>query len=121
MRATNSVATRRRRKKVLKRASGYWGHRHIGYKVARQSVFKADSYAYRDRKNRKRDFRRLWITRLSAAFKQFDLTYSKGIYYLKKANISMNRKALSELAINNPEVFSKIINEQVKPLIPEGT
>ncbi|AHC40001.1 50S ribosomal protein L20 [Mycoplasma ovis str. Michigan] len=109
MRAINGVSTRKRRKKVLKRASGYWGHRHIGYKVARQAVFKADQYAYRDRKNRKRDFRRLWITRLNGAFRELGLTYSKAINLIQKAGFVLNRKVLSEMAINNPEEFKKIV------------
>ncbi|CCE66925.1 50S ribosomal protein L20 [Candidatus Mycoplasma haematominutum] len=114
MRATNSVATRKRRKKVLNRAEGYWGHRHKGYKVARQSVFKADQYAYRDRKNRKRDFRRLWIIRLNAAFRELDLSYSKAINCLKKSNINLNRKVLSELAIHHPSQFKTVVLSAVK-------
>lgn len=110
MRATNSVTTRRRRKKILKRAEGYWGHRHIGYRVARQSIFKADQYAYRDRRNKKREYRRLWILRLNAAFRGAGITYSQGINALKKANIKLNRKVLSELAITNPEQFKKLIS-----------
>ncbi|RAO95357.1 50S ribosomal protein L20 [Mycoplasma wenyonii] len=114
MRAINSVSTRNRRKKVLARASGYWGHRHAGYKVAQQSVFKADQYAYRDRKNRKRDFRRLWITRLNAAFRELGLTYSKAINLLQKSGFVLNRKVLSELAIHNPNEFKKIVDTSVK-------
>ncbi|AFN65309.1 50S ribosomal protein L20 [Mycoplasma wenyonii str. Massachusetts] len=114
MRSINSVSTRNRRKKVLKRASGYWGHRHAGYKVARQAVFKADQYAYRDRKNRKRDFRRLWITRLNAAFRELGLTYSKAIYLIQKSGYVLNRKVLSELAIHNPEEFKKIVESCLK-------
>ncbi|ADX98251.1 50S ribosomal protein L20 [Mycoplasma suis] len=110
MRATNSVSTRKRRKKVLKRAEGYWGHRRIGYRVARQSVFKADQYAYRDRKNKKREYRRLWISRLNSAFRELGLTYSKGMNALKRANITLNRKVLSEMAISNPEQFKKIVS-----------
>ncbi|MEM2174337.1 MAG: 50S ribosomal protein L20 [Candidatus Micrarchaeia archaeon] len=101
--------TRKRRKKWLKYAKGYWGGKHRLYKSARLQVMKAWLSAYRERKRKKRVFRRLWIIRLNAALKPYGINYSKFIHGLKLANISLNRKVLSEMAINTPEEFEKIV------------
>ena len=108
-RVKNSVATRARRKKVLKRAEGYFGSKHRLYKTAHEQVMHSDRYAYRDRKQTKRNFRKLWITRINAACRANDIVYSKFINGLKKAEISINRKMLSELAIFAPEEFTKLV------------
>lgn len=102
-------STRKRRKKWLKYAKGYWGGKHRLYKTARLQVMKAWLSAYRERKRKKRVFRRLWITRLNAALRPYEINYSKFINGLKRANISLNRKVLSEMAINHPEEFERIV------------
>ncbi|MBR2055727.1 MAG: 50S ribosomal protein L20 [Mycoplasmataceae bacterium] len=113
MRVKGGIVTRRRRKKWLKLAKGYWGHKSIGFKVAKQQVVKSWTYAFRDRKQVKRNFRKLWIARINAAVREEGLTYSKFMNGIKKSNIDINRKMLSELAINNKEIFNSIV-EQVK-------
>lgn len=113
MRVKGGTVTRQRRKKWLKLAKGYWGHKSIGFKVAKQAVVKSWTYAFRDRKQLKRDFRKLWIARINAAARQQDISYSKLINGLKRLDIKINRKMLSELAIHQPEVFTSIV-EQVK-------
>lgn len=109
MRTRGGIVTRRRRAKWIKLAKGYWGHKSIGYKVAKQAVVKSWTYAFRDRKQVKREFRKLWIARINAASRANGVTYSRLIEGLKKANININRKMLSELAINYPESFAKIV------------
>ncbi len=109
-RAKNTVQSRRRRKKILKLAKGYRGGRSKLLKTAKESVMQAMLYAYRDRKARKREFRRLWIIRINAAVRAYGLSYSVFIKKLKTANIQINRKMLAELAVNNPEDFKKIVN-----------
>ncbi|WP_029906051.1 50S ribosomal protein L20 [Mycoplasmopsis opalescens] len=109
MRVKGGTVTRARRKKWLKLAKGYFGHKSIGYKVAKQAVVKSWTYAFRDRKQVKRDFRKLWIARINAAVRPEGLSYSRFINGLKKANITINRKMLSELAINEPKVFANLI------------
>lgn len=116
MRVKGGIVTRRRRKKWLKLAKGYWGHKSIGFKVAKQQVVKSWTYAFRDRKQVKRNFRKLWIARINAAVRTNGLTYSRFISGLKKSNIEINRKMLSELAIQNPDVFQKIVNQVQKSL-----
>ena len=111
MRVKTGPVTRQRRKRMLKLAKGYWGHKSIGFKVAKQQVAKSLVYAFRDRKQVKRDFRKLWITRINAAVRPHGISYSKFMNGLKKANIQINRKMLSELAIHQPEAFELIINE----------
>ena len=111
MRVKTGPITRRRRKKWLKLAKGYWGHKSIGFKVAKQAVMKSWKYAFRDRRRIKREFRKLWISRINAAVRQQGLTYSKFIDGLKKQNILINRKMLSELAIHNPDIFKDLVNE----------
>lgn len=114
MRVKGGVVTRQRRKKWLKLAKGYWGHKSIGFKVAKQQVVKGWTYAFRDRKQVKRNFRKLWIARINAAVRPEGITYSRFINGLKKANIEINRKMLSELAIHNQDVFKKIVAEAKK-------
>jgi len=105
-----------RRKKILDRAKGFWGAKRKNYRSAKEAVEKALTYAYRDRRNRKRDFRQLWNIRINAAVREFDLSYSKFMNGLKKANVKINRKMLANLAATEPETF-KIIVEKVKPLV----
>ncbi|MBZ4195304.1 50S ribosomal protein L20 [Mycoplasma tauri] len=109
MRVKGGTVTRARRKKWLKLAKGYWGHKSVGYKVAKQAVVKSWTYGFRDRKQVKRDYRKLWIARINAATREEGVSYSRFIEGLKKANITINRKMLSELAINEPKVFSELV------------
>lgn len=109
-RVKGGTVTRARRKKVLKRAKGYFGSKHRLYKTAQEQLFHSGEYAYRDRKKNKSNFRKLWITRINAACRMNDISYSKFIDGLNKANIEINRKMLSELAIAAPEEFTKIVN-----------
>ena len=110
-RSSNSVASRKRRKKILKKAKGYFGRRKNVYTIAKNAVEKGLSYAYRDRKNKKRVFRSLWITRINAAARQHGLSYSELINKLKTKGVEINRKVLADLAMNEPEKFSKIIRD----------
>ena len=107
-RAKNSVQSRRRRKKILKLAKGYQGARSKLYRTATEAVDRALKYAYRDRKVKKREFRKLWISRINAAVRINNLSYSKFIMGLKKANVILDRKILSDLAVNDPKIFSRI-------------
>lgn len=109
MRVKRGVTARKRHKKVLKLAKGYSKSRRSSYRKANESVIKALSYQYRDRRNKKRDFRSLWITRISAAAKANGTSYSALMAGLKKANIQLNRKVLSELAISQSKAFSEIV------------
>lgn len=115
-RVKGGYVTRRRRNRILKLAKGYFGSKHTLYKTANQQVMKSLSYAYRDRKRRKRDFRRLWIARINAAARINGLSYNNLMYGLKVANIQINRKMLAELAINEPSKFAAIC-ESVKPSV----
>ena len=108
-RIKGALSAKKRHKKVLKLAKGYIGARSKQYRVAKQSVMKALDYAYIGRKNKKRDFRRIWITRISAACKMNDINYSKFMNGLKKADIALNRKMLSEIAINDPAAFAELV------------
>ncbi|BAI80961.1 50S ribosomal protein L20 [Deferribacter desulfuricans SSM1] len=110
-RAKGGFKTRRRRKKWLKLTKGFRGAANNVYRKSREAAERALVYAYRDRKQRKRDFRRLWIVRINAAVRQYGLSYSKFIGLLKKNNIEINRKVLSEMAINNPEEFEKLVKK----------
>ncbi len=107
-RTRHSVATRRRRNKVLKKARGYFGARSRLFRTAREAVDRAQVYAYRDRRRRKRDFRRLWIARINAAARINGVSYSQLIFGLGKAEIDVNRKVLADLAVRDPEAFSTI-------------
>ena len=108
-RATNSPASRKRRKRVLKRAKGFRGFRSKLYKYAKDAVRKAQSYEYRDRKKRKGQFRRLWIQRISAGVRAQELTYSRFIEGLKAANIEVDRKILADLAVHDIDAFNSIV------------
>ncbi|MEC1386893.1 50S ribosomal protein L20 [Aerococcus viridans] len=112
-RVKGGTVTRRRRKKYLKLAKGYFGAKSKLYKTAKQSVMKSYTYAYRDRRQKKRDFRRLWITRINAAARMNGMSYSTLINGLKVANIDMNRKMLADLAVNDADAFAAIC-EQAK-------
>ncbi|MFW5998173.1 MAG: 50S ribosomal protein L20 [Bacillota bacterium] len=101
---------RKRRKKVLKMAKGYFGSKSKLYRPANQAVMKSLHYAYRDRRNRKRDFRKLWITRINAAARNNGLSYSRFINGLKQADIEINRKMLAEMAVNDEEAFSQLVD-----------
>jgi len=107
-RVSSSVASRNRRKKILKSAKGYWGGKSKLLRTAKDAVRKSLSYSYRDRKARKRDFRRLWITRIGIAAKNEGTSYSKLIKGLKEANIQINRKMLAELAVHHEKAFSQL-------------
>ena len=110
-RSVNSVAKRARRKKILKQAKGYFGRRKNVYTVAKNAVDKAMVYAYRDRKNNKRNFRALWIQRINAGAREHGLSYSQFMGKLKINNIELNRKVLADLAMNNPEAFKAIVDK----------
>ncbi len=107
-RIKGAMMTRKRRNKVLKLAKGYWGAKSKHFKMANQAVMKSLTYAYVGRKAKKRDFRRLWITRISAGCKSNGMNYSTFIHGLKLAGVDMNRKMLSEMAIHNPEAFTQL-------------
>ena len=107
-RVKGALATRKRRNKTLKLAKGYWGGKSRLFKTAKEAVMKSGQYAYVGRRLKKRDFRRLWITRISAACKQNGMNYSTFMNGLKKANISLNRKMLSEIAINDAAGFTAL-------------
>ena len=108
-RIKGAMMTRKRRNKVLKLAKSYWGSKSTHFKMAKQAVYKSGVYAYVGRKLKKRDFRRLWIARISAAVKPYDMNYSRFMNGLKKAGIEMNRKSLSELAINDTAAFAALV------------
>ena len=112
-RSVNSVASRKRRKKILKAAKGYFGRRKNVYTVAKNAVEKAMSYAYRDRKNNKRNFRSLWVMRINAGARLHGMSYSQFMGKIKANNIDLNRTVLADLAMNNPEAFKAIV-EKVK-------
>lgn len=112
-RVKGGFKTRRRRKKILKRAKGYYGAKSRLYRVATEAVDKALRYAYRDRRAKKREFRSLWIIRINAAARKYGLNYSQFMSMLKKANSTLNRKALADLAYNDPAAFGQLV-ERVK-------
>ena len=113
-RAKNRVASRRRRKRILNRAKGYWGRRSKIYTVAKNAVEKGLQYAYRDRRAKKRQFRRLWIARINAAARLNGTTYSRLIGALRRADVGLNRKVLADLAMHEPEAFSKVVEHVEK-------
>ena len=108
-RVKNGAVTKARHKKVLKAAKGYFGSKHRLYKSAKEQLMHSGQYAFRDRKQKKRDFRKLWITRINAACRQNDISYSRFIEGLNKAGVEVNRKMLSEIAINDPKMFSEFV------------
>ena len=110
-RVKGGTVTRKRRKKVLKLAKGYFGSKHTLYKVANQAVMKSGQYAYRDRRQRNRDFRKLWITRINAAARQNGLSYSRLMHGLKLAGIEVNRKMLADLAVTDEKAFAELVNK----------
>ena len=112
-RVRHAVATKRRKKKVLAKAKGYWGARSRLYRTAQEAVNRAEAYAYRDRRVRKRDFRQLWIARINAAARINGLSYSRLIHGLDNAGVEINRKVLADLAVSDPPAFSAIA-EQAK-------
>ncbi|MED1204867.1 50S ribosomal protein L20 [Heyndrickxia acidicola] len=110
-RVKGGTVTRRRRKKVLKLAKGYFGSKHTLFKVANQQVMKSYMYAYRDRRQKKRDFRKLWITRINAAARMNGLSYSRLMFGLKVAGIEVNRKMLADLAIHDEKAFAELASK----------
>ena len=108
-RVKNGAVTKARHKKVLKAAKGYFGSKHRLYKTAKEQLMHSGQYAFRDRKQKKRDFRKLWITRINAACRMNDISYSRFIEGLTKAGVEINRKMLSEIAINDPKMFSELV------------
>ena len=106
-RATNAVARKRRKKKVLKQARGYWGRKHSSYRLANEQLMRSGQYAYRDRRRRKRDMRRLWIVRINAAARREGLTYSQLMHGLNEAGVEVNRKMLADVAVRDPEAFRR--------------
>ncbi len=113
-RSVNAVASRKKRKKILKQAKGYFGRRKNVYTVAKNAVEKALQYSYRDRKNKKRTFRALWIQRINAGVRQFDMSYSEFMGKINKKGIQLNRKVLADLAMNHPKAFEAIVKEAKK-------
>ncbi len=112
-RATNAVARHRKKKRYLKAAKGYWGARSKLWRIAKNAVERGWAYSYRDRKQRKREMRRLWITRINAASRQHDVSYSRLINGLKQAGVEVNRKVLADLAVHDPAAFGAVV-EQAK-------
>ena len=106
-RVKRSVHARKKRRAMLERAKGYRGEANSSYKRAKEAVMKADTYAYRDRRNRKRDFRRLWITRINAAARQEGMSYGTFMHGLKLAGIELDRKVLADIAVRDPETFRR--------------
>ena len=107
-RVKSAIITRKKHKKILKQAKGYYGAKHYRFRMAKQAVMKSGMYAYVGRKDKKSNFRKLWITRINAAARMNGLTYSKLIAGLKKANVTINRKMLAEIAVTDPTAFAKI-------------
>lgn len=108
-RVKRSVHARKKRRKLLGEAKGYWGQKHISYRKAKEQILASDVYAYRDRKNKKRTFRRLWIIRINAAARAEGLSYNQFVAGCKKANIELDRKVLADLAVKDPPAFAKIV------------
>ena len=115
-RVKRGPVAKNRRRKVLKEAKGYFGSKHRLFRTAQEQVFKSGQYAYRDRKQNKRNFRKLWITRINAACRENDISYSRFINGLTIAGVEINRKMLSEIAIDNPKAFTEIVNIAKKAL-----
>jgi large subunit ribosomal protein L20 len=112
-RSVNAVASRAKRKRILKAAKGYWGRGSNVWTVAKNKIEKGMQYAYRDRKAKKREFRALWIQRINAGVREYGISYSQFMGSLKKANVELNRKVLADLAMNHPDAFKAIV-EKVK-------
>ena len=116
MRIKRSVNALKKRRKILRSAKGYWGARSKLYRVAKQAVMKAGQYAYTGRRLKKRDFRQLWIARINAGCRQNDMSYSQFMNGFKKANITLNRKVLAELALTDPTAFASLVETAKKAL-----
>jgi len=110
-RVKRGIRTRARHKKVLKQAKGYFGHKSKLFKVANQAVLKSGNYAYRDRRNKKRQFRRLWIARINAAARQNGMSYSRFMDGLKKSGVELDRKVLSDIAVTDPKGFAALVDQ----------
>lgn len=110
-RIKRSVNAKKKRRKALDEAKGYWGLKSISYRQAKEQLLKSYTYAYRDRKARKREFRKLWITRINAGARLHGMSYNQFIHGLKEANIDLNRKMLADLAVKEPQVFAEIANK----------
>lgn len=115
VRVRSAVTAQKRKKRVLKKAKGQFGHRSTRYRQAKRSVIKGLTYAFRDRKVKKREFKRLWIIRINAACQEAGVTYSRFMNGLKKANIDIDRKVLSELAVSSPGAFKKLVKLSKEP------
>ncbi len=120
MRVKRGTVRHDNRKRILKRAEGYFGARHKLYKTAKEAVLKADAHSFNGRKERKQDYRKLWIRRISAACKLNDISYSQFMYGMKLANIELNRKMLSELAATNPEQFKSLVDTAKEAISKEA-
>ena len=120
-RATSAVARNKRKKKIFKAAKGYFGGRKNLYKTAKDAVEKGWEHAYRDRKKKKRNFRQLWIARINAAVRQHDISYSRFINGLKEAGIELDRKAMADLAVRNPEVFAGLVEKAREALAAKAS
>ena len=119
-RIKRSVASRARRKRILKSAKGYYGARSRTFKVAKQAVIRAGQYAYRDRRQRKRQFRQLWIIRINAAVREHGLSYSRFISGLKSAGIEVDRKVLADIAVHEKEVFAALVEKARSGVVAEA-
>ncbi|MDR0641209.1 MAG: 50S ribosomal protein L20 [Treponema sp.] len=119
-RAVDGPKRKNHRKKILKQAKGYWGRRHSNYKTAKDAVTKSLFYAYRDRRDRKGDFRRIWIIRINAACRTEGISYSRLIDGLSKAGVGIDRKALAYLAVNDPAAFKAVVARAQSALAPVG-
>ncbi len=108
-RAKTGVVRRRRHQRILKRAKGYWGLRSKSFRIAQQTLLNAEDYAYRDRRDKKGDFRRLWISRINAAARQEGLSYSRFIAGLRRAGVDLDRKVLADIAVREPETFRSLV------------
>ena len=111
MRVKRSTHARKKRRKALDRTKGYRGQAHSSYKRAKEALLKADTYAYRDRRNRKRDFRRLWITRINAAARREGMSYSQFMHGLREAGVELDRKVLADIAVRDPETFRRFAEQ----------
>jgi large subunit ribosomal protein L20 len=119
-RVKRSVHARKKRRNVLEEAKGYWGQKHISYRKAKEQILKSDVYAYRDRRNKKRTLRRLWIIRINAAARAEGLSYNQFVAGLRKADIELDRKVLADLAVQDPAAFAKIAERAKAALGQQG-
>ena len=122
-RARSPVASRRRRRKTLRQARGYWGRKHSSPRLANEQLMRSGQYAYRDRRRRKRDFRRLWIVRINAAARREGMSYSQLMHGLKQADVEVNRKMLADIAVRDPEAFRRFAEraKQAREVVAAGS